>query len=55
MVAVFASFGIFLGVLNWFPWFQFRLWFGAAIGLHRNGPPAILTAQHLEAGPDNRR
>ena len=31
-VGVFASFGIGLGVLNRFPWFQSRLWFGASIG-----------------------
>ena len=31
-VGVFASFGIVLGVLNRFPWFQSRLWLGAAIG-----------------------
>jgi hypothetical protein len=31
-VGVFASFGIVLGVLNRFPWFQSRLSFGAAVG-----------------------
>jgi hypothetical protein len=31
-VAFFATSGIVLGVLNRFPWFQSRLWFGAAIG-----------------------
>ena len=30
-VGVFASFGIVLAVLNRFPWFQARVWFGAAI------------------------
>jgi hypothetical protein len=30
-VGVFLSFGIILGVLNLFPWFQSRLWLGAAI------------------------
>ncbi len=29
---MFAGFGIVLGVLNRFRWFQSRLWFGAAIG-----------------------
>jgi len=31
-VGVFVIFGIVLGVLNLFPWFQSRLWLGAAIG-----------------------
>jgi hypothetical protein len=43
-VGVFATFGIVLGMLNRFAWFQSRLWFGAAIGFigRRCAPAARL-------------